>query len=116
MVEKEMSVRDQDAERWRDIPRFPRYEVSNYGAVRNKETGRKLRVNYSRPSTAHVALSKNNTQEYFVVARLVAEAFLDDYDPELCVFHKDKDAHNNVWFNLYIEERTHGRNDKLKRK
>jgi hypothetical protein len=112
-VDNKMTTRDQDAERWRDIPRYPRYQVSNYGSVRNIKTGRVLKVNYSRPITAQVSLSKNNKAEYFVVARLVAEAFLDDYDPELCVWHKDKDPHNNVWFNLYMETIPHGRNHKV---
>jgi len=84
------------------IPDYPDYRVSNDGNVWsykfNKEKKLKLKVagkNYLR-----VNLFKNNKSKQFYVSRLVAEAFLTDFDLSLQVDHINGDKTNNKVENL----------------
>lgn len=47
------------------------------------------------------AYLRGGKRRYKTVARLVAEVFLPDFDPDKQVFHKDKDSTNNHISNLY---------------
>lgn len=81
---------------WRDIKGFEgKYEVSNYGRVRNKKTGKILKPfiqqDYLRFSLCGVKK---------LGARLVAEAFITNPNNLPVINHKDRVRSNNfVWVN-----------------
>lgn len=47
-----------------------------------------------------VLWGSDRKQHSLFVHRLVAEAFLPEWNPDLTVNHKDEDTHNNSWSNL----------------
>lgn len=92
-------------EQWRDIPNFPRYQVSDLGRVRSLMrrvpailrpgqggTAGYLKVNLhgARPRRART----------FSVHRLVAQAFVPGFSSELQVNHKNGNKHDNCASNL----------------
>lgn len=88
----------EDTEVWKDIANYDKYEVSSFGNVRNKKTGRIL-----KPSNIggyySVGLSNKKTNS-FSVHRLVALAFIENPENKLHVNHKDKNSLNNKLINL----------------
>lgn len=62
---------------WLDIPEFPGYSVSNYGWVRNNETGQTLVCSKNQHDILHVGLYKEKQQHRRSVIVLVANAFLE---------------------------------------
>ena len=96
-------------ERWSDILGHPRYEVSDVGRVKNKETGRVLRP--GRQSSGHVSvvLGRGNTR---TVHSLVAEAFCGPRRPGFEVRHLDGDPSNNRLTNLAWGTRGENNRDK----
>lgn len=89
------------AERWKKIENCDgRYEVSDYGRVRNADTGlvlkpRPLIRGYYR---VHIRLSGKRTDYY--IHRLVADAFCEHPDGCDVVNHIDNDPKNNRADNL----------------
>ena len=99
--------RDSMSEMWRDIPGYEGlYQVSNYGNVRsmnyNKKLGniRELKQKLRDNGYLEVHLSKDSKRKYFLVHRLVAEAFLENPDNKPQVNHIDGDKSNNHVSNL----------------
>lgn len=88
----------EDTEVWKDIANYDKYEVSSFGNVRNKKTGRIL-----KPSNIggyySVGLSNKKTNS-FSLHRLVASAFIENPENKLHVNHKDKNSLNNKLSNL----------------
>ncbi len=92
-----------DEEVFVDLP-STKYQVSNFGRIRNKDTGHvnthyvKNRVGYIR---AELFDGDGNKKRYFI-HRLVASAFIPNNDPEnkIQVNHKDGDRTNNRADNL----------------
>lgn len=87
---------------WKDIEEFPRYEVSNYGRVRNKETGCIRKLSKADNGYLHVDLYKKDdaTNGYTrLIHRLVADAFLGKHD-NLQVNHINGDKTDNRVENL----------------
>lgn len=102
-------------EKWRSIPGFPRYKVSNLGRIK-REAYSEIIVRSDRTAavTRHyreivvktcmkggaveVNLTKNKQQYTRSVALLVAKAFLPGSGN--CVLHKDLDNTNNNVNNL----------------
>ena len=90
-----------DGEEWKPIKGFEgRYEVSNMGRVRNavKILRQRQKIRYFQ-----VILSDGNkNRKTRMVHRLVAEAFVDNPNPDIYkqVNHKDEDKHNNRADNL----------------
>ncbi len=87
-------------EEWRDIKCASRYEVSSLGRVRNKKTG-KLIATFKRRGYSRLDLRTSpNEKVRASVGRLVAEAFLPDFDPNLEVDHinriRDDDRAENL--------------------
>ena len=88
-------------EYWRTIPSFPVYSASNYGRIRNDNSGRILHVYLdSGRRYLTVALYRDGKQVTQRVHRLVAEAFLGGPHPNLDVNHIDGDKTNNCVENL----------------
>lgn len=85
-------------EEWRDIEGFANYQVSDLGNIRS---GRKILVKTLDKYGYHtVSLHNTNGMKVCKVHRLVAKAFLPDYDDNLQVNHKDEVKTNNRVNNL----------------
>lgn len=63
---------------WRKIPGFDNYSVSDEGDIRNDDTQRILQQAANQQDIATVGLMHDGIQYRRSVARLVAEAFLED--------------------------------------
>jgi hypothetical protein len=63
-------------EQWLPVPDFPGYSVSTSGEVRNDTTERLL-TPIVLPRGVYVGITRNRTQHNRMVARLVAEAFVE---------------------------------------
>ena len=94
----------EDGENWEDIVGCESYQVSDQGRVRNKETGRILKLSQVNKSKKYlkVALPRYGKWKFYLVHRLVAEAFIPNPDPEHLtqVNHRDEDPTNNRVDNL----------------
>jgi hypothetical protein len=99
------------------IDDFTNYEVSNYGNVRNKMTGRILSSSPRKNSRGYysVNLSDNNFKVYSkAVHRLVLVAFENNSENKKCVDHIDNDKSNNCHFNLrFASHQQNSRNSSL---
>ena len=85
---------------WKDLTRYPNYQVSNIGNVRNKRTGNLLTAKLGRDGNyLSVYLCQDGVENTQRVHRLVAEAFLGEH-PDLVVNHKDGNKLNNHIDNL----------------
>ena len=101
-------------EEWKSIPGYEGlYEVSSYGRVKSLEKSyiRKNGVIDHKPEIILspknngkgyfiVCLYKNKTHKYYLIHRLVAQAFLPNLDNLPCVNHKNEDKNNNRVDNL----------------
>lgn len=88
-------------EQWREIKGFEKkYEVSNYGNVRNFKNRRTKKFEINHNGYCRVALRKDGKALWKRVHRLVMEAFSDDYREDLHVNHKDFNKLNNHIDNL----------------
>ena len=76
------------------------YEVSNFGNVRNINTGRILKQNRDGSGYYCVDLRKKNVRTIKKIHRLVAEAFIPNPNNKKCVDHINNDRHNNNIENL----------------
>jgi hypothetical protein len=88
-------------ERWKTINEFPDYEVSNYGWVRNRNTGRVLALSENQSGLVQVGLMLNGVQHHRSVPRLVAQAFIPHpRGPFDTPINLDGDRYNNHVDNL----------------
>lgn len=87
---------------WRKIQSFTDYSVSNFGQVRNDETGRIMSLLVNQTGVVHVGLTKNRTLHKRSVSLLVAQAFLDREREEAFVtpINLDGNRRNNHVENL----------------
>lgn len=95
-----------DAEQWKNIDGFPMYEISNFGFIRNKKTGRILKVHARGGGYTVVSLMTREEGEASAckmsVHRLVARAFIPNPDP-----------HTKTWIDHIDHNRTNNRADNL---
>jgi hypothetical protein len=89
-----------DIEIWKTIDGFDKYEVSSFGNVRNKTTGRILKPS-AKGCYYSVCLSKGKTKT-FSIHQLVAKAFIPNPENKSQVNHKDKNGLNNKLSNLEL--------------
>ena len=85
---------------WIQIPNYDNYEVSSFGKVRNKKTGRILKQTCSEGGYKSVGLSSNGIIKSHIIHRLVALSFLENPENKPHVNHKDKNRSNNHVNNL----------------
>jgi hypothetical protein len=85
---------------FKDIDGYEKYDVSNYGHVRNKKSGRILKPATDRGGYHHVSLSKNGKRKNLQVHRLVLIAFVPNPDNKPMCDHIDRNRTNNCLYNL----------------
>jgi hypothetical protein len=86
---------------WKDIKDYEGlYEVSNQGRVRSLKTGR-LRKPKDNFGYLRINLCKEGIVKFYMVHRLVAEAFIENNNPNLTqVNHKNENKQDNRVENL----------------
>lgn len=84
---------------WKDIKGTAKYQVSNLGRVKNKNTGRILKT-YKGDRYLSVALQDRGELQRRTVHRLVAEAFLGEHAEDAQVNHINGNRHDNRLVNL----------------
>lgn len=82
------------------IKGYENYEVTCSGEVINTTTGRALKPGKNNNGYLQVSLWKNGRPKYFLIHRLVAEAFISNPYNLPCVNHKDENKANNTIENL----------------
>jgi predicted DNA binding protein len=87
---------------WKECIVCPNYEVSTYGDIRNKTTGKILKQKLDKNNILMVNLSlgARGHAKYFIVARLVAIAFVPNPMGYTWVRHIDGNILNNEASNL----------------
>lgn len=78
---------------------FPNYSVNRLGEVFNNKTGRKLKQTINK-GYCTVYLYNEHGRKFFLVHRLVSEAFIPNPDALPEVNHKDENPLNNCVDNL----------------
>jgi hypothetical protein len=91
-----------DEEIWKTIEDYPNYDVSNFGNIRNNKTSKllKLQKNYSGYLKITLVSSNKKGSKNCIVHRLVAKAFIPNFDNKPTVNHIDKNRMNNIVSNL----------------
>lgn len=87
---------------WKDVPDFPPYEVSNYGQVRNRLTGRMLKTPKNNWGYLCLTLRKNNRAVSWLLHRLVAYTFITTDIDGFDVNHEDGNKDNCSIGNLTV--------------
>lgn len=100
----------QTIEIWKDILDFPKYQISIFGNVRNKETSTVLKPCMSGWGYLQVPLRNDSTRCNKYIHRLVAEAFIPNPENKPQVNHKNGLKSDNRCNNL--EWVTYGENEK----
>lgn len=89
---------------WRVVASAPKYEVSSSGGVRR--IGKTpLLTPWSDRGYLKLKLWVKGKPRQFAVSRLVAEAFLPDWDPSKEVDHKNRQRGDNCVTNLRMRTR-----------
>ena len=94
-------------ESWRLIPGFPNYIVSDKGRVVNTLRDRLIKPTERSDGLMQVMLSQRDQytglltdRKAMLVSKLVAMAFLPDYDPDKIVVHISNDRKDNSIYNI----------------
>lgn len=100
-----------DCEFWKEIKGFENYKISSLGRVISIKTNRIMKQ-FTRNGYFKITLSnKTEKNKKFTVHRLVAEAFLEDFDNNLEVDHIDRVKSNNKVDNLRCVNRRQNTNN-----
>lgn len=99
-----------EGEIWKDIPKFPDYQISNFGRLKSKERinayGRTITEKIIKPCLNteygyfYESLASDGTRKNVLIHRLVAEAFIPNPNRFPIVNHKDENKLNNKVSNL----------------
>lgn len=88
-----------DIEEWKEVDGCENYEVSSFGKVRNKNSGRILKQS-CKGGYMIIGMQNGNSKKTTSVHRLVASAFIKNPENKPHVNHKDKNRSNNNVQNL----------------
>lgn len=89
-------------EYWLNVKDHERYEISNYGNVRNKKSGRILKPQMNREG-GYQRVNIDGKYEY--VSRIMARSFFEVEDDDFVVRYSDGNKTNNFLPNLEIKRR-----------
>lgn len=87
-------------EEYRIIKDYPNYSVSNFGHVKNDKTGKILKQVNDGNGYYIVSLCKENKRTNCRIHKLVANAFLPNFENKKCIDHIDNNPSNNNIDNL----------------
>lgn len=87
-------------EEWREIEDYPNYQVSNLGRIMNIKLNKIIKGSITSYGYVTVTLKNDLGSKNMKVHRIVAKEFLNDWDSELQVNHKDLNKSNNCVENL----------------
>ena len=86
---------------WKTVIEFEKYEVSNFGKIRNKETGKVKKVSKrKRDGYYEVSLQKDSKQYTKCIHILVAKTFIENPNKYPAINHIDGNKENNAVRNL----------------
>ena len=92
---------------FKPINGFEKYEISNYGVIRRAYKGDKMHylkpINSDRiePTNVFVILTLNGQRRKITLSKVVAEHFMEKYNPSKRLFYKDCDKTNCHVNNLF---------------
>ena len=86
------------------ISALPGYAISNYGYVLNTDRDRVLTPRDAEGGSLRVALYALNRRHEVYLHRLVAKAFLKDYEEGVRVDFYDGDRTNCAAYNLFMSD------------
>lgn len=98
-------------ERWKIIPEFPNYEVSDQGRIQNRRSERMMALNMNQTGVVFVGMFRESGQFFRSVPKLVAQAFVPNkfeaYDTPINVNGDrwDNRAENLLWRPRYFAVR-----------
>ena len=102
---------------WKDVPTWEyRYEINEYGNVRNKQTGKIIKPSMNSSGYYRIAFYDKalNRRERYFVHRLVASIFLNNINQLKEVNHIDGNKHNNHVSNLEWCSRLHNQRELIR--
>ena len=85
---------------WKDIPDIPKYQCSNTGIIRNKNTGKILKQSLNQKGYVQHCISINGKRKIIFPHRIVALLFVDNPMNKQTVNHIDGNKTNNNSDNL----------------
>ena len=83
-----------------NIAGFNNYQVSNFGNVKNVKTGRILKPSENRDGYFGVVLMNDGDRATKTIHKLIACAFLENFENKPCIDHIDRNRKNNQISNL----------------
>ena len=87
-------------EEYKKIDGYDNYEISNFGNVRNTDTGRILKTCKNSDGYYHLNLNKNGITKTIKIHRLIALHFIPNPENLREIDHIDQDKVNNSISNL----------------
>ena len=91
---------DLDYEVFLPIDGYDNYFISNFGNIKNSKTNKIMKQSNHRQGYKRIGLTKNGKQIFFLIHRLVGNAFLENPDKKQMIDHIDENKANNNVKNL----------------
>lgn len=103
-------------EQWMTVSGYPHYFVSSFGRVMSFYTKKMLKPQRCTNGYLFVNLWRENTHETKLIHRLVAEAFVSNFENKPVVDHQDGNILNNHCTNLrWATNRENSQNSKKRK-
>ena len=93
-----------EEEIWKNIVGLEDYQISNLGRVKSVKFGKERFLKFGKDNKGylHISLCKDGKQKWFLVHRLVYEAFVGEIPESMQINHIDEDKTNNRLDNLNL--------------